>query len=141
MLKSRVSELTSVKQGGVKGGKLPRLQCTGWQGNAGVPPDGTDRWTAGLMWWKGGKLVSYVAHADQPGKYADTRFWDDGVDGQVYFQPGQWHRIEVRVVMNTPGVLDGQMQGWLDGKLAFDSNEFMWRMPGGEGLDIGEFLF
>ena len=125
----------------VKGGKLPRLQSTGWKGNPGVPADGTDRWTAGLMWREGGKLVSYVYHADMAGIYGDVRGWDDGAGGQVYFQPGKWHRIEIRVVMNTPGVLDGRMQGWFDGKLAFDSSEFMWRMPGGEGLDIGEFLF
>jgi hypothetical protein len=125
----------------VKGGKLPRLQSTSWESNAGVPADGTDRWTAGLMWKQGGKLASYVYHADQSNGYGDIRYWDDGVDGQIYFQPGQWHTIEVRAVLNTPGVLDGRMQGWFDGKLAFDTNEFMWRMPGGEHLDIGEFMF
>ena len=125
----------------VKGGKLPRLQSTGWHSNAGVPADGTDRWTAGLMWKPDGKLASYVYHANMPGNYGDTHYWDDGVDGQIYFQPGKWHTIEVRAVMNTPGVLDGRMQGWFDGELAFDTRDFMWRMPGGEHLDIGEFLF
>ena len=51
----------------VKGGKLPRLQSTGWKGNPGIPADGTDRWTAGLMWREDGKLVSYVYHADMSG--------------------------------------------------------------------------
>ena len=125
----------------VRGGKLPRLQSTGWEGGTGTTVDGTNRWTAGLMWRESGKLVSYVYHAGMSGKYGDVRGWDDGVDGQVYFKPGQWHSVEVRIVMNTPGVLDGRMQGWFDGKLAFDSNEFMWKMPGGEHLDIGEFLF
>jgi hypothetical protein len=44
-------------------------------------------------------------------------------------------------VLNTPGKLNGRLQGWLDGKLAFDSSEFMWRMPGGEHLTIGEAQF
>lgn len=124
----------------VRGGKLPRLQSTGREGSAGMPVDGTNRWSAGLMWREDGKLVSYVYHANMSGKYGDVRGWDDGDGGQVYFQPGRWHSVEVRVVMNTPGELDGQMQGWFDGKLAFDTREFMWRMPGGEHLDIGEIM-
>jgi hypothetical protein len=120
-----------------KGGKLPGLGIADYFSSAGTRPDGTDRWTGGLTWKAGGKIGNYVYHANQPGSYGEIFLWDDGVDGQAYFKKGEWNRVEIYYKMNTPGVLDGRLKGWLNGKLALDTNEPMYRMPGGEHLTIG----
>jgi hypothetical protein len=125
----------------VKGGKLPGLMSTNYYSDPAVVPDGTDRWTGGMMWKANGQIINYMYHADQPGKYGEDIEWNDGTGGQKYFQRGRWHRIELYYKMNTPGVLDGRVKGWLDGELALDTNEIMYRMPGGEGLNIGAFVF
>jgi hypothetical protein len=125
----------------VRGGKLPGLMCTNYYSDPASIPDGTDRWTGGMMWFDDGKVINYMYHADQPAKYGDRIYWDDGRNGQQYFQRGRWHRVEVYYKMNTPGVLDGRLKGWLDGELSVDTNEIMYRMPGGEDLDIGTFAF
>ena len=119
-----------------KGGKLPGLGILDWYTAAGQVPDGTDRWTGGLTWRADGKIGNYVYHANQPGKYGQVFLWDDGDAGQAYLKRGQWNRIEIYYKMNTPGVLDGRLQGWFNGKLALDTNEVMYRMPGGEHLTI-----
>jgi len=120
-----------------KGGKLPGLGIANYFSAAGKKPDGTDRWTGALMWTKNGKISSYVYHANQPNGYGQNIYWDDGPDGQVYFQKGKWNRVEIYYKMNTPGVLNGRITGWLNGKLALDTNKPMYRMPGGEHLTIG----
>jgi hypothetical protein len=121
----------------VLGGKLPGLGIPDYFSAAGVRPDGTDRWTGGLMWRENGKISNYIYHANQSGPYGDVIYWDDGPTGQVYFQKGKWNRIEMYYKMNTPGVLNGRLKGWLNGQLALDTNKIMYRMPGGEHLDIG----
>jgi hypothetical protein len=120
-----------------KGGKLPGLGISDYFSNSGVKPDGTDRWTGGLAWRKDGKIANYVYHANQSGKYGDIFLWKDGKNGQAYFKRGEWNRIEIYYKMNTPGVLDGSIKGWLNGELALDSSRPMYRMPGGEHLTIG----
>jgi hypothetical protein len=120
----------------VLGGKLPGLGVPDYFSAAGVRPDGTDRWTGGMMWHKHGKVSSYIYHAKQPGRYGQKFKWK-GPNGQLSFQKGQWNRIEIYYKMNTPGVLDGRLKGWLNGKLALDTGKIMYRMPGGEHLTIG----
>ena len=120
-----------------KGGKLPGLGIADYFSAAGVKPDGTDRWTGGLAWGNNGAIYNYVYHANQRSTWGDSLWWNDGPDGQVYFQKGKWNRVEIYYKMNTPGVLDGRIKGWLNGKLALDTNRPMFRMPGGEHLTIG----
>jgi hypothetical protein len=121
----------------VLGGKLPALGIRDYYSSAGVPPDGTDRWTGGLMWTKNGKVTSYIYHANQPGPYGEQFAWY-GLDGtRLRFQKGKWNRIEMYYKMNTPGVLDGRLKGWFNGELALDTDQIMYRMPGGEHLTIG----
>jgi len=131
----------------VKGGKLPGSpRSTGWltnqKGKRGkIKPDGTDYWSAGAVWSFDGELKAYVYHANQSRVWGDTIHWHDGADGEnTYFTPGKWHRIEIRVKINTPGVLDGRMQGWFDGELRLDRSDLMFRMPGGEHLRIGQYF-
>lgn len=130
----------------VKGGKLPSPRSTGYreEGKAGVEPDGTDFWTAGLSWGAGGELRSYVYHANQNTRsgFGQHLSWNDGSDGQdTFLIPGTWHRVEIRVKLNTPGILDGRLEGWFDGEKRLDTSSLMFRMPGGEHLKIGTLLF
>lgn len=131
----------------VKTGKLPGPRSTNYrenrEGEANTKPDGTDIWTAGLIWGVDGELKSYVYHANQnKEQYGENIHWNDGADGRdTYFIPGQWHRVEIRVKLNTPGVLDGRLEGWFDGEKRLDTSHIMFRMPGGENLKIGTLFF
>jgi len=115
----------------VRGGKLPGL-VGGTANTGGDKPDGTDGWSARMMWREAGAVVQYVYHPDQPGIYGEDMPWNHGAGGQRFFAPGVWHRVVHRVVMNTPGQNDGMIEGWFDGELAF-------REPGIRFRDVNSF--
>ncbi len=107
----------------VKGGKLPGL-VGGSHPTGGRPAD--DGFSARLMWRTGGAVVQYLYHPHQSSKY--------GVDlpytlhGEARFQPGVWHTVTHRIVMNRPGASDGIIQAWFDGKLALDKRDALLRL-------------
>ncbi len=108
----------------VNAGKLPGY--AGGKGNTGgLVPDGRDGWSARLIWRAGGKVAQYVYHPDQPSQYGEDLPWEIG--GQRFFRPGVWHRVEHRIVMNTPGQRDGIIQGWFDGELSLDRRNLRFR--------------
>ena len=95
----------------VKGGKLPGL--IGGAGNVGGNrPNGSDGWSGRMMWRRGGDAVQYVYHPDQPGTYGEDFRWERR------FEPGRWHTVEHRFVMNNPRIHDGILQAWFDGQEA-----------------------
>ena len=99
----------------VKGGKIPGF--TGGTGNTGgFIPDGTDGWSARMMWRPKGQVVQYVYHPDQLDMWGQDFFWSLG--GQRFFRPGTWHKVEQRIKMNTPGKRDGIIEAWFDGEQA-----------------------
>ena len=108
----------------VKGGKLPGL-VGGEANSGGDPPDGTDGFSARLMWREGGEIVQYVYHPDQPGTWGEDLPWDEG--GQRVLIPGHWHTLEHRVVTNTPGQHDGVIEAWFDGALALSRTDLRFR--------------
>ena len=116
----------------VKGGKLPGLMG-GTANTGGDKPDGTDGFTARMMWRADGKVVQYVYHPDQPNSYGEDFEWNEG--GQRYFVPGQWHNVEHRVVMNTPGQYDGIVEGWFDGELALHIDGLRFRTADAFSID------
>lgn len=113
----------------VKGGKLP-----GFAGSESFPYGDTS-WSARLMWREDCKLEWYLhdfalntPQGDEPYRV----LWDDfGEHARLI--PGQWHHIELRVKLNTPGQLDGILQGWLDGIIV--SND--WENSGVRGIGHG----
>jgi hypothetical protein len=122
--------------GFVKGGKLPGL--AGGAGNTGGrKPNGTDGWSARMMWLARGEVVQYVYHVDQPGDYGQNFHWDRG--GQRFFRPGAWHRVEHRIAINTPGERDGIVQGWFDGALALDRRNVRFRDVNAFAIDLFAF--
>ncbi len=103
----------------VKGGKLPGL------GGSTSFPRGENDFTTRLMWREDGKLEFYL-HGFQVNNSAGAEpyrvFWDDFGE-HARLKKGQWHHIEIHQVLNTPGVRDGRLQGWLDGVLVCDSSD------------------
>jgi hypothetical protein len=120
----------------VKGGKLPGL-AGGEANTGGNRPNGRDGWSARMMWRKGGRAVQYLYHPDQPTIYGLDLPWDVG--GQRLFAPGVWHRVEHRVVMNTPGRQDGLVQAWFDGVLALDTGNLRFRDVDSFAIDLFYF--
>lgn len=126
----------------VRGGKLPGLAGgtanTGGSTNQNAIPNGYDGWSARMMWRPQGYAVQYVYHPDQPNTTGGQDFrWD--LNGQRYFTPGQWHKVETRIKMNTPGVRNGIVQAWFDGVLALDRRNVRFRDISTLGID--QFLF
>ena len=113
----------------VRGGKLPG-PAGGTANTGGVPPDGSDGWSARMMWREHGCAVFYAYHPDQPGDFGEDLPWN------VEFEPGTWHRIEQVIVMNTPGRNDGVALGWLDGALALERRDLRYRDAPGLAIDM-----
>lgn len=120
----------------VKGGKLPGL-AGGVANTGGDKPTGADGWSGRMMWREGGQIVQYTYHPDQPTEYGEDMPWDLG--GQRHFVPGEWHLVEHRVVMNTPGESDGALEGWLDGELVFSRAGIRFRDAADFAVDLFYF--
>ncbi|MEM8864712.1 MAG: polysaccharide lyase [Planctomycetota bacterium] len=134
----------------VLGGKLPGL-CGGACNTGGDKPTGYDGWSARMMWRTGnwsatpggsdkGDIVQYVYHPDQPTQFGEDLRWDDGATpGWREFEPDRWYHLQHRVVMNTPGIADGVIQGWLDGELVLDVQDIRFREISSIQIDAMNF--
>ena len=101
----------------VKGGKLPGL-CGGPENvSGGRPADGTNGFSARLMWRKDGRGEAYLYHKNQPDRYGDQ------VDFPADFRfPEETPiRVRMRVTMNDPGKKNGKIQVWI--RLGEDDTE------------------
>jgi hypothetical protein len=117
-----------------RGGKLPGL--AGGAGNTGgVRPTGLDGWSGRVMWSAAGRMLQYVYHPDQPGNFGESMPWVTAAQKNVVLVPGRWYHVETRVVMNTPGKLDGIVQTWLDGVPVLDRGGLRFRDTGAWGID------
>ncbi|MEM8873268.1 MAG: polysaccharide lyase [Planctomycetota bacterium] len=116
-----------------KGGKLPGL-ASGWQASGGNAADGTNGFTARMMWRTGGKLVQYVYHMDTPGGFGEDFTWQlDGED--VLLETDRWYDFRTRVKLNTPGEADGEIESWLDGERALHVTGLRFRTVNGVMID------
>ena len=118
----------------VKGGKLPGIG--GGESNTnGSIPNGADGWSVRMMWDKDGKLVQYVYHPDQPGKYGDVMPFEMSDSIEL----GQWHTVQTMVLLNKPGLKNGAIKSWLDGKLVLNKQGMRFRNV--DRLEIDRLLF
>lgn len=109
----------------VKGGKLPGLR--GGTGNTGGDkPNGSDGWSGRMMWRRGGEVVQYVYHPDQPTIYGDDFHWSQS-GANLSFPTNTWITVEHRITMNTPGQYDGIVQGWYNGQLSLNRTNIRFR--------------
>jgi hypothetical protein len=120
----------------VAGGKLPGISGTyGVAGWGGRKPDGTDGWSARGTYFlsiSGDNPLSgthpigtYCYYADQPGTYGDTWAWNNEYKG--FLTKNRWYCIEQYVRMNTPGVHNGIIRAWVEGRPAFSKEDIMFR--------------
>lgn len=121
---------------GVDGGKLPGFAGTyGRAGWGGRRSDGNNGWSArgsfarmaragsALRHWRG--IGHYVYHADMDGRYGDTHGWNLGAGG--WLEKNRWYCIEQQVKMNTPGLGNGVLRAWVDGRLVFERTDLRFR--------------
>lgn len=121
----------------VKGGKLPGLA-----GSTSFPY-GDFGFTTRLMWREEGKLEFYL-HGyninNSQGSEPYRVFWDDAGE-HARVTKGQWHHIEIRQKLNTPGMRDGRLQGWLDGELVCDDTDNSGTRASGQSSTMINHLY
>jgi hypothetical protein len=117
----------------VKGGKLPGLFGGTNAFSGGAIPDGTNGFSTRYMWRTNGdgEAYAYLATSDSYGTEIGRGNWR--------FQPGDWHCLEQRVVLNTPGLDDGRLVVWVDGKMLVDERALRYRTT--ESLQIRGIFF
>ena len=124
----------------VRGGKLPGLcgasnnaaPSTGCNTGGGFPT-GYDGWSARGMWRENGELESYIYHASQRNFFADDEFWN------VRALRGVWHRVEHRIVLNTPGQRNGIIEAWFDGQRVLSLDNLEYRKDRSIGINLFYF--
>jgi hypothetical protein len=120
----------------VEGGKLPGISGTyGIAGWGGRKSDGTDGWSARGAFQRtipaenplGGTtpIGTYCYHADMQGHYGDIWIWNDDYLG--FLQNNRWYCIEQYLKLNAPGVKDGVLRAWVDGRQAFQKTDIRFR--------------
>lgn len=117
----------------VDGGKMPGIGG-GDSNTNGKIPNGRDGWSVRMMWRKGGSLLQYVYHPDQPSRFGENMFFN--------MQPlelGKWHTVQTLVQLNLAGKKDGAIKTWLNGKLVFERYKMRFRL--GNDLKIDRLLF
>jgi hypothetical protein len=128
----RVAESWLTLDGGKFPGIAGRYGTAGWGGRQS---DGTNGWSArGLFKVMppagnplGGTVPvgNYVYHADMPTQYGDNHLWQNDYRG--YLEKNRWYCVEQYLKLNTPGVKDGIMKVWIDGRLAWEKFDWRWR--------------
>lgn len=92
-------------------------------------PDGPDDKTL---------LGFYVYHLDSPATRGDIWSWDPDV---ATLDHGRWYCVEGHIDLNTPGVHDGLLEGWVDGAKAFSQPELAFRRAAESSIKIKSFWF
>jgi hypothetical protein len=87
----------------------------------------------------------YVYHYRQADMYGTNVPWG----ALALFEQDRWYTVEMQIKVNTPGVADGEMRWWIDGRLSREVTGFQFRGPttigaitqqGGEQLARGLWL-
>ena len=132
------------------GGGISAHYFIGNQATPGIPADGTNKFLTEFEHWRGdaetkapGAMNVYVYHPEQRDNYGDHFFptglvmpntslaFDFGPD----FEPrpdvipdlDRWYCYEIMVKANTPGLRDGRITLWLDGKVIADFGNLRFR--------------
>lgn len=119
----------------VKGGKLPGL-CGGQCNTGGDKCTGTDGWSARYMWRREGQAVVYLYDMTMQSYGTDI---DLNHPDLFYFEPGRWYTIKQYIEMNDPGIRNGKIRVWIDGKQVLDYKYARFRST--ESLGINLFYF
>jgi hypothetical protein len=106
----------------VRGGKLPGL-FGGEAPSGGEEVTGTNGFSVRLMWRQdgAGELYEYIVNKGDA---------DSGLSvgrGLFHFDRDRWVRLDLEVVLNTPGAADGIARLWVDGRAVIDQSEVIYR--------------
>jgi hypothetical protein len=104
-----------------RGGKLPGL--FGGDGpTGGRKADGKNGFSTRLMWRRkgAGEVYAYVPGAPEGRGKSISR-------GSFTLPRGRWVKVEQEVRLNTPGSKDGKLRVWIDGELAIEQDDMVYR--------------
>jgi hypothetical protein len=59
-----------------------------------------------------------------------------GIGTGGILQGDRWYAVETYVKMNTPGVADGVLRGWIDGVLSYEKTNMIYRKVGHDNLHV-----
>jgi len=93
-----------------RGGKLPGL--FGGSEYSGCTGSTSQGFSTRMMWGRNGTFFLYAYFADRTTECGEVQG-----SGVAYANPGQWHRIEQRIRLNTPGQRDGAITVLVDGQM------------------------
>ncbi len=115
----------------VKGGKLPGL-CGGPDNvSGGRPANGTNGFSARLMWRKDGRGEAYVYHKNQKGDYGDSFAFP----ADFRFPTDAPIKVRIAVTMNSIGGRTGSLRVWVDERLVVECPNMEWRTVDSFGVD------
>jgi hypothetical protein len=118
----------------VKGGKLhglgPEEPVTGGKDRA------PEKWSARLMFDGKGHTKSYL-YEQSP----DEKYGVGGLSKAPVFKKGVWHKVVMRVKVNTPGKADGTFSVSVDGKEVNKESSVEFRGSDGKDTLISTMLF
>ncbi len=120
----------------VKGGKLPGLSGGPDNVSGGRPANGTNGFSARLMWRRDGRGEAYVYHKNQEDDYGDSFSFPD----EFRFPTLVPIHVRLRVTMNEPGRRNGSLQVWISlgekpARLVVDRGDMEWRSVNSFGVD------
>jgi hypothetical protein len=115
------------------GGKLPGMAGTyGEAGWGGRRVDGSDGWSLRGSFYRAfpkdhplsglTQLGTYAYHAEMTGLYGDSWAWPGALLAR-----NRWYCIEQYVRLNRPGVSDGIMRVWVDGRMVMERSKIRMR--------------
>ena len=84
--------------------------------------DGTDGFTARLMWRKNGRAVLYLYHMDKPAKWGEDFSLRHADGNEVLFEPGDWFQVTIRTRINTGQNADGEVDIWINQEPVLELN-------------------
>jgi hypothetical protein len=84
------------------------------------------------------RIGYYLYHVDQEADHGDLLPWDEAV---ATLRHGRWYCVEGMVELNTPGVADGELAGWVDGIEAFRRDDIRFRRRDETAVKIDSFWF
>lgn len=59
-----------------------------------------------------------------------------GIGGSGNLINNRWYAVELQVGMNDPGQPNGILRGWIDGNMAYEKTNMIWRLEGHDNLHV-----
>ena len=120
--------------GSNEGGKLPGLagggRCSGCSNC-----NGSNGFSARLMWRSGGRAVLYLYHMNKTNTCGDNDNLLDGNGDPIYLQKGEWYHIAQRVKINSGNNADGEVEVWVNGVEAITRTGLQF-VSNGDQVDV-----